>query len=160
MTASRGLILLPTRRSARALVDAFLRARNGQPMLLPRITAIGALDETPLALAGALPQPADDHQQAGGGADDPAPRVDAVGPAGRPAQRAEIGHRHRQGAVRADAGAAGRGGRDRRPPCPDAPTVASFKSLDWYKARPLTAFNASRFWRDKVKSPLRKVAAR
>ncbi len=49
-----GLILLPTRRAARSLVDAFLRVSGGAPMLLPRITAIGALDETPLALEGAL----------------------------------------------------------------------------------------------------------
>ena len=55
--ASQGLILLPTRRSARALVDAFLRIRDGKPMLLPRITALGALDEAPLALAGALDVP-------------------------------------------------------------------------------------------------------
>ena len=54
---SRGLILLPTRRSARALAEAFLRAGNGRPMLLPRISALGALDETPLALAGALDLP-------------------------------------------------------------------------------------------------------
>jgi ATP-dependent helicase/nuclease subunit B len=52
-----GLILLPTRRAARSLVDAFLRVSGGRPMLLPRITAIGALDETPLALAGALDLP-------------------------------------------------------------------------------------------------------
>ena len=54
---SRGLILLPTRRAARALADAFLRAGNGRPMLLPRIIALGALDETPLTLAGALDLP-------------------------------------------------------------------------------------------------------
>lgn len=52
-----GLILLPTRRAARALAEAFLRASNGRPLLLPRITAIGALDEAPLALAGALDLP-------------------------------------------------------------------------------------------------------
>jgi ATP-dependent helicase/nuclease subunit B len=57
LTVSRGIILLPTRRSARALAEAFLRVRNGQPMLLPRITALGALDEAPLALAGALELP-------------------------------------------------------------------------------------------------------
>jgi ATP-dependent helicase/nuclease subunit B len=51
---SRGMILLPTRRAARALADAFLRASGGAPLLLPRITALGALDETPLALTGAL----------------------------------------------------------------------------------------------------------
>jgi ATP-dependent helicase/nuclease subunit B len=57
LTVSRGLILLPTRRSARALAEAFLRIRDGQPMLLPRITALGALDEAPLALTGALELP-------------------------------------------------------------------------------------------------------
>jgi len=57
LTVSKGLILLPTRRSARALAEAFLRVRNGRPMLLPRITALGALDEAPLALAGALDLP-------------------------------------------------------------------------------------------------------
>lgn len=54
---SRGLILLPTRRAARSLADAFLRVSNGQPLLLPRITALGALDETPLALTGVLDLP-------------------------------------------------------------------------------------------------------
>jgi ATP-dependent helicase/nuclease subunit B len=54
---ARGLILLPTRRAARALAEAFLRASEGRPLLLPRITAFGALDETPLALAGALDLP-------------------------------------------------------------------------------------------------------
>jgi ATP-dependent helicase/nuclease subunit B len=57
LAGSHGLILLPTRRAARALVDAFLRIRDGQPMLLPRVTALGALDEAPLALAGALDLP-------------------------------------------------------------------------------------------------------
>ncbi len=57
LASSRGLILLPTRRSARALADAFLQARDGRPLLLPRITALGALDEAPLALAGALDLP-------------------------------------------------------------------------------------------------------
>jgi len=54
---SRGLILLPTRRAARSLAEAFLRASGGRPLLLPRITAFGALDEAPLALAGALDLP-------------------------------------------------------------------------------------------------------
>ena len=57
LTVSKGLILLPTRRSARALAEAFLRVRDGRPTLLPRITALGALDETPLALAGSLDLP-------------------------------------------------------------------------------------------------------
>ncbi len=52
-----GLILLPTRRGARALAEAFLRAGGGKPMLLPRIVALGAADEAGLALAGALDLP-------------------------------------------------------------------------------------------------------
>ncbi len=57
LAAARGLILLPTRRSARALSEAFLRAAEGRPLLLPRISAIGAMDEAPLALSGALDLP-------------------------------------------------------------------------------------------------------
>ena len=57
LAVSRGLILLPTRRAARALAEAFLRVAGGRPLLLPRITALGALDEAPLALAGALAVP-------------------------------------------------------------------------------------------------------
>jgi ATP-dependent helicase/nuclease subunit B len=55
--AGKGLILLPTKRAARSLADSFLRANNGKPLLLPRITALGALDEAPLALTGALDLP-------------------------------------------------------------------------------------------------------
>ncbi|HWA79514.1 MAG TPA: double-strand break repair protein AddB [Acetobacteraceae bacterium] len=55
--AADGLILLPTRRAARALAEAFLRRTDGRPLLLPRIAAFGALDEAPLALAGALDLP-------------------------------------------------------------------------------------------------------
>jgi ATP-dependent helicase/nuclease subunit B len=57
LTIGRGLILLPTRRAARSLAEAFLRANDGRPLLLPRITALGALDEAPLALSGALDLP-------------------------------------------------------------------------------------------------------
>jgi ATP-dependent helicase/nuclease subunit B len=52
-----GLFLVPTRRAARGLSEAFLRAAEGAPLLLPRIAALGGLDETPLALAGALDLP-------------------------------------------------------------------------------------------------------
>ena len=52
-----GLILLPTRRAARSLTDAFIRIADGRPLLLPRIGAIGALDEAPLALHGVLDIP-------------------------------------------------------------------------------------------------------
>ena len=54
LAAADGLILLPTRRAARSLAEAFLAQTDGKPLLLPRITAFGALDETPLALVGAL----------------------------------------------------------------------------------------------------------
>ena len=57
LAAADGLILLPTRRAARALGDAFLRQTEGKPLLLPRILALGALDEAPLAMAGALDLP-------------------------------------------------------------------------------------------------------
>ncbi|MBV8914530.1 MAG: double-strand break repair protein AddB, partial [Acetobacteraceae bacterium] len=57
LSVADGLILLPTRRAARALGEAFLRQAGGKPMLLPRIAALGALDEAPLALAGALDLP-------------------------------------------------------------------------------------------------------
>jgi ATP-dependent helicase/nuclease subunit B len=57
LAVSRGLILLPTRRAARALADAFLRVSGMRSLLLPRITAFGALDETPLVLGGALDLP-------------------------------------------------------------------------------------------------------
>lgn len=57
LAVARGLILLPTRRAARALAEAFLHVSDGRALLLPRIVALGALDETPLALAGALDLP-------------------------------------------------------------------------------------------------------
>jgi ATP-dependent helicase/nuclease subunit B len=54
---SQGMILLPTRRAARALTEVFLGVAEGRPLLLPRIAAVGGLDEAPLALAGALELP-------------------------------------------------------------------------------------------------------
>lgn len=65
LAVARGLVLLPTRRAARALAEAFLRLADGRPMLLPRIAALGSLDEAPLALGGALdlPPPVDPAQR-------------------------------------------------------------------------------------------------
>lgn len=40
------LILLPTRRSIRSLSEAFLRASNGRPTILPRLAPLGDLDDT------------------------------------------------------------------------------------------------------------------
>lgn len=45
------LILLPNRRSCRALRDAFLRVAGGQPMLLPALRPIGETDEDELLTA-------------------------------------------------------------------------------------------------------------
>jgi len=39
------VVLTPTRRAARALADAFLRAVGGRPLLLPQIRALGDLEE-------------------------------------------------------------------------------------------------------------------
>jgi ATP-dependent helicase/nuclease subunit B len=57
LAASDGVFLVPTRRAARGLQAAFLQKADGKPLLLPRIVALGALDEAPLMLAGALDLP-------------------------------------------------------------------------------------------------------
>jgi ATP-dependent helicase/nuclease subunit B len=44
-------VLLPTRRSCRALIEAFLRGSGGRPLLLPRISPIGDVDEDEIAFA-------------------------------------------------------------------------------------------------------------
>jgi ATP-dependent helicase/nuclease subunit B len=53
----RGFILLPTRRAARSLATAFLNANAGRPMLLPRIVALGTIDEAPISLSGEFDLP-------------------------------------------------------------------------------------------------------
>ncbi len=45
-------VLLPTRRACRSLGEAFLRLNQGRPLLLPRLSPIGDIDEDELALAG------------------------------------------------------------------------------------------------------------
>ena len=49
---SRVTILLPTRRACRSLSESFLRISDGKPMLLPRMTPLGDIDEDELAFAG------------------------------------------------------------------------------------------------------------
>jgi ATP-dependent helicase/nuclease subunit B len=49
---ARATILLPTRRAARALGEAFLRASAGRALLLPRLVPVGDVDAEELALAG------------------------------------------------------------------------------------------------------------
>ena len=57
LAASHGLFLVPTRRAARGLAQAFLEQAGGRPLLPPRILALGGLDEAPLAMEGALDLP-------------------------------------------------------------------------------------------------------
>jgi ATP-dependent helicase/nuclease subunit B len=60
-----GLILTPTRRAARSLAEAFLRVSSGVGLLLPRIVALGGIDEAPLTMEGALdlPPAVDPHRR-------------------------------------------------------------------------------------------------
>lgn len=51
-----GLLILPTRRAARAAAAAFLTA-NAAPLIMPRIAAIGAADEAALGIAAGLELP-------------------------------------------------------------------------------------------------------
>jgi ATP-dependent helicase/nuclease subunit B len=55
--SSDGLIILPSRRAAQALAGAFLAQNDGKALLLPRIIALGAIDEAWLSLAGGLELP-------------------------------------------------------------------------------------------------------
>src|SRR6185437_2387869 len=50
LALARQTILLPTRRAARALGEAFLRASAGRPLLLPRLVPVGDLDAEELSL--------------------------------------------------------------------------------------------------------------
>ncbi len=51
LALSRATVLLPNRRAVRALGDAFLAVGDGAALLLPRIAAIGDVDEDELSLA-------------------------------------------------------------------------------------------------------------
>jgi ATP-dependent helicase/nuclease subunit B len=50
LVLARMTVLLPTRRAARSLREAFLRAGNGKALLLPRMIPVGDLDPEELAL--------------------------------------------------------------------------------------------------------------
>jgi ATP-dependent helicase/nuclease subunit B len=45
-------VMLPTRRACRSLSEAFLRLSDGKPMLLPKMTPLGDIDEDELAITG------------------------------------------------------------------------------------------------------------
>jgi len=50
LTLARMTVLLPTRRAARSLAEAFLRRAEGRPLLLPRLFPVGDLDAEELAI--------------------------------------------------------------------------------------------------------------
>ena len=52
-----GLIILPSRRAAQALAGAFLEANGGRALLLPRIIALGNIDEAGLLLSSGFSLP-------------------------------------------------------------------------------------------------------
>ena len=52
-----GLIILPSRRAAQALAGAFLEANGGKALLLPRIVALGNIDEAGLLLSAGFSLP-------------------------------------------------------------------------------------------------------
>ncbi len=62
---ARVTVLVPTRRARRSLAEAFLRQSEGRPLLLPRMTALGDLDEDEILFAGGFG--AEDGAPAGGG---------------------------------------------------------------------------------------------
>ena len=54
LALARVTVLLPSRRAVRSLCEAFLRASNGTPLLLPRMMPLGDLDEDELLITGTL----------------------------------------------------------------------------------------------------------
>lgn len=50
LALARLTVLLPTRRAARSLAEAFLRQGDGQPLLLPRLVPVGDIDADELAI--------------------------------------------------------------------------------------------------------------
>ncbi|MEM7169979.1 MAG: double-strand break repair protein AddB [Pseudomonadota bacterium] len=54
---ARASVFLPTRRACRSLRDAFLRAADGQALILPRLVPLGDVDEEELVLSQDLDGP-------------------------------------------------------------------------------------------------------
>jgi ATP-dependent helicase/nuclease subunit B len=55
--SAEGLIILPSRRAAQSLAAAFLEANDGRALLLPRIIALGNIDEAGLLLSTGMALP-------------------------------------------------------------------------------------------------------
>lgn len=49
---SSGMIILPNQRTAKALINSFIRINQGRPVLLPQILSVGAMDEMGMVLGG------------------------------------------------------------------------------------------------------------
>jgi len=71
LALTRMTVLLPTRRAARSLREAFLRAGNGKAQLLPKMVPVGDLDPEELAFLG-------DEAETGGAGFDLPPAVPAL----------------------------------------------------------------------------------
>ncbi len=56
-TLARATVVLPTRRAARGLMEAFLRLTEGRPLLLPRVIALAEANDEAAMLAGIEPPP-------------------------------------------------------------------------------------------------------
>lgn len=54
---ARMTVLLPTRRAARGLSEAFLRMTDGRPLLLPRVIALAEANDEAAMIAGVAPPP-------------------------------------------------------------------------------------------------------
>jgi len=54
---ARMTVLLPTRRAARGLAEAFLRLSDGKPLLLPRVITLAEAADEGVTLAGIAPPP-------------------------------------------------------------------------------------------------------
>jgi len=54
LALAEALVLVPTKRARRSLTEAFLRQSGGQALLLPRMIALGEMDEYELLFSGGL----------------------------------------------------------------------------------------------------------
>ncbi len=72
LVLARATVLLPTRRAVRSLREAFLRASDGVPVLLPRMMPLGDLDEDELLIAA---EPGTGSAPGGGAAADLPPVI-------------------------------------------------------------------------------------
>ncbi len=90
-------IFLPTRRACRSLAEAFIRANGGRPLLLPRITPLGDIDEEELVFQPGERTDEQGHDRAVLAAVPP-----AIAPLRRQLLLARLVTKHRDGAISPD----------------------------------------------------------